>query len=78
MEANDIVSFSCASCNVFKKTAVDSCGRPTGSHVKLKMFFCTCLRDDCCIIIGNRPDLKNIILSCKAESATFVHDVLFQ
>ena len=69
MEANDIVSFSCALCNMFKRTAVDSYGRHTGSRVKLKIFFCLYLRNDCCNIIGNRPNLKSIILSCKAEFA---------
>ena len=78
MEAVDIVPFVCALCNMFKRTAVDNYGRHTGSRVKLKVFFCLCLRNDCCNIIGNRLNLKTTILPCKAEFGAFLHDVLFQ
>ena len=38
--------------------------------VKSKIFFCLYLRYDRCNIIGNRPNLKKIILSCKVELAS--------
>ena len=46
VEANGIVSFCRALYNMFKRTAVDSYGRHTGSRVNLKIFFCLCLRND--------------------------------
>ena len=73
-----MLSVSCALCNMFKRTAVDNYGGHCGSRVKLKILFHLFLRYDCCNIIGNRPNFKNIILSCKAEFGAFVQDVLFQ
>ena len=61
VEAKDIVSCSCVLCKAFKRTAVNSYGRHSGPRVKLKLFFCLCLRNNYnnyCSIIGNCPNLK--------------------